>query len=64
MKKILAAVLSMAMSVAVLSACSSSGNTGEPVSTTEEAVVEETAEATEEPAVTEETTEAPAEEPT
>ena len=31
MKKILAVVLSMTMSVAVLSACSSSGNTGEPV---------------------------------
>ncbi len=61
MKKILAAVLSMTMSVAVLSACSSSGNTGEPVSATEEAVAEETAEATEEPAVTEETTEEPTE---
>lgn len=61
MKKILAAVLSMTMSVAVLSACSSSGNTGEPISATEEAVVEETAEATEEPAVTEETTEEPTE---
>lgn len=61
MKKILAAVLSMTMLVAVLSACSSSGNTGEPVSATEEAVVEETAEATEEPAVTEETTGEPTE---